>query len=81
MLYIVVNFTQNLEPNRWPKSDPLALNVVHVVAQRWPVGKQRAYLLGLTVPEKSVTKTFHLKGYGMTESQNDRMTKDKANPV
>ena len=31
--------------------------------------------LGLTVPEKSVTKNFHFKGYGMTESQNDRITK------
>ena len=33
-------------------------------------------LLGLTVPEKSVTKNFHLKGYGMTE-----WWKDRANPV
>ena len=31
-------------------------------------------LLGLTVPEKSVMKNFHLKGYGMTASQNSRMT-------
>ena len=33
-------------------------------------------LLGVTVPEKSVTKNFHLKGYRMTEWWEDR-----ANPV
>ena len=31
-------------------------------------------LLGLTVPEKSVTKHFDLEGYGMTEAQKHRMT-------
>ena len=41
MLYIAVNFAKNDEPNRWPKNGPLALNVVYIVAQKWPVGKQR----------------------------------------
>ena len=38
MLYIAVNVTQNLEPNRRPNSGPFAINVVYVVAQKLPVG-------------------------------------------
>ena len=37
------------------------------------MGEQSFNLLGLTVSEKSVKKHFNLKGYGMTESRNDRM--------
>ena len=33
------------------------------------------YLLGLTVPEKSVMKNFHLEGYGMTEGQGKTFSK------
>ena len=35
-----MKLSRYLEPNRWPKSGPLALNGVLLVAQKWPVGKQ-----------------------------------------
>ena len=39
-MYIKVILSKYLKPNRWPKSGPLALNRVLLVAQKWPVGKQ-----------------------------------------
>ena len=39
-MYIEVNLSKYLNLNRWPKSGPLALNGVLLVAQKWPVGKQ-----------------------------------------
>ena len=40
IFYITMNLSRYFEPNRWPKSGPLALNGVLLVAQKWPVGKQ-----------------------------------------
>ena len=39
-MYIKVILSKYLNLNRWPKSGPLALNGVLLVAQKWPVGKQ-----------------------------------------
>ena len=39
-MYIKVILSKYLKPNRWPKSGPLALNGVLLVAPKWPVGKQ-----------------------------------------
>ena len=41
IMYIIVILSKYLKPNRWPKSGPLALNGVLMVAQKWPVGKQK----------------------------------------
>ena len=40
-MYIEVILSKYLNLNRWPKSGPLALNGVLLVAQKWPVGKQK----------------------------------------
>ena len=39
-MYIRVILSKYLKPNMWPKSGPLALNGVLLVAQKWPVGKK-----------------------------------------
>ena len=44
-MYIKVILSKYLKPNRWPKSGPLALNGVLLVAQKWPVGKQEVKVL------------------------------------
>ena len=36
--YSVTKEIQNLSPNQWPKSGPVAVNVVIRVAQKWPFG-------------------------------------------
>ena len=40
-IIIAVEFSQKSKPNRWPKSGPLAFKGVLLVAQKWPVGKQK----------------------------------------
>ena len=46
-IQLAVEFSQKSKPNRWPKSGPLALKGVLLVAQKWPVGKQKVKLVGV----------------------------------
>ena len=61
-MYIEVILSKYLNLNRWPKSGPLALNGVLLVAQKWPVGKQEVKSKkGALVSEEFALFSFVLK--------------------
>ena len=61
---ILLILSKYLKPNWWPKSGLLALNRVLLVAQKWPVGKQKVKVVEFGSPVQVRNKsTLHISGH------------------